>query len=61
MFYLSDIIALMLRGKEERENYAAAEEPFVIISFLGGFFVGPLFCVCLFPFFFFLVPCARRR
>lgn len=56
MFYLSDIITLTLQGKEERENYAAAEEPFVIIFFFFfsffGFLVGPLFCVCLFAFFF---------
>ena len=67
MFYLSDIIALTLAGKEERENYAA---------FKGAichhpFFFFPAFwsalsavSVCLFVyllFFFFLLPCAKRR
>lgn len=64
MFYLSDIIALTLAGKEERENYAAfkgaiCHHPFFF--FFLRFLVGPLCCVCLFVclfafFFFFCSP-----
>lgn len=54
MFYLSDIIALTLPGKEERENYAAFRRTIChapVFSFLFSppfFLVGLLFCVCLF-------------
>lgn len=60
MFYLSDIIALTLPGKEEQENYAAfrraiCHRPFIFLFFSLGLFC----CVCLFicfSFFFFCSP-----
>lgn len=63
MFYLSDIWAQTLQGKEERENYAAfrrtiCHHPFYFsISWLFGW-PSPL---CLFVCLVFLLPCAKRR
>lgn len=60
MFYLSDIIALTLAGKEERENYAAFKGAICHHPFF--FFFSPLsgrpslLFVCLFAFFFFSAP-----
>lgn len=60
MFYLSDIIALMLPGKEERENYAAFRRTICHAPVSPPFFlVGLLFCVCLFVYLLFCFsPCS---